>query len=83
MAVGPTLREALDTSFGYLSKKGYCVDGGGANGSGVNGGSGGGNGTCHVFPVAIGEFGSRLTDREVGGWRLAFWDGGSPETRIP
>ncbi|KIZ06214.1 hypothetical protein MNEG_1745 [Monoraphidium neglectum] len=60
MAVGPTLWEALDTSFGYLNQarnfgggggaapwKGYCADG-----------------TCHTFPVAIGEFGSRFVDKD-------------------
>jgi len=51
MAVGDVLREALDKSFGYLNKDGYCDK----------------NGTCHVFPVAIGEFGSRLNDKDVSG----------------
>jgi hypothetical protein len=40
---GPALWDRLSTSFGYLTKKGYC----GSNG-------------CHVFPVAIGEFGSKF-----------------------
>lgn len=60
MAVGPTLWEALDTSFGYLNQKGYCDK----------------RGKCHQFPVAIGEFGSRFADKDVstgargvgGGW---------------
>lgn len=48
VAVGPTLWEALDTSFGYLNQRGYCDK----------------RGKCHTFPVAIGEFGSRFEDKD-------------------
>lgn len=41
---GPGLWNRLSNSFGYLTQQGYCD----------------GNGNCKVFPVAIGEFGSRF-----------------------
>lgn len=52
VAVGPTLWEALDTSFGYLNQEGYCDKK---------------LGECHTFPIAIGEFGSRFADKDVSG----------------
>lgn len=57
VALGAVLREALDNSFGYLSKEGFCMPPGEKGGKGK---------ACHTFPVAIGEFGSRFTDKEVG-----------------
>jgi aryl-phospho-beta-D-glucosidase BglC (GH1 family) len=43
---GQGLWNRLTASFGYLTQQGYCD----------------GRGTCKVFPVAIGEFGSRFTE---------------------
>ena len=43
---GPSLYDALNLSVGYLNKAGYCNSGG----------------TCHVFPIVVGETGSALTD---------------------
>lgn len=42
---GPGLWNRLSESFGYLTQKGYCTQ----------------SQPCKVFPVAIGEFGSRFT----------------------
>ncbi|RYF08132.1 MAG: hypothetical protein EOO40_08025, partial [Deltaproteobacteria bacterium] len=44
-ATGEGLFNRLSTSFGYLTKQGFCS----------------GN-TCHRFPVAVGEFGSKFTE---------------------
>lgn len=43
---GPGLWNRLSESFGYLTQQGYCDE----------------TGLCKVFPVAIGEFGSRFID---------------------
>jgi hypothetical protein len=43
---GTGLWNRLSTSFGYLTQQGYCT----------------GSTPCKVFPVAVGEFGSRFTD---------------------
>ncbi len=43
---GPGLWNRLSASFGYLTQQGYCN----------------GTGACKVFPVALGEFGSRFTE---------------------
>jgi hypothetical protein len=43
---GNELFKVLDASFGYLTKNGYCLT----------------EDDCQVFPVAIGEFGSRFKD---------------------
>jgi len=45
---GSALWDRLQKSFGVLNNKGFCVA----------------NGTCHAFPIAIGEFGGRFL---VGG----------------
>lgn len=44
--VGTGLWNRMTESFGYLTKQGFCI----------------GSGQCKVFPVAIGEFGSKFTD---------------------
>ena len=42
--VGPGLWKRLSSSFGYLTKEGYCTQ----------------SNSCKIFPIAIGEFGSRF-----------------------
>lgn len=45
---GKDWMESLDKAFGYLSQKPGYCA----------------NGKCHVFPIAVGEFGSRFTNPE-------------------
>jgi hypothetical protein len=51
---GPALYKRLSQSFGYLNKQGYCT---GSNTVGAP------SGTCHVFPVILGEMGSGFAVR--------------------
>ena len=51
---GAGLWGRLSTSFGYLSKQGYCT---GSNALGSP------SGACHLFPTMLGETGSGMTVR--------------------
>lgn len=53
---GVGLWSRLSTSFGYLSKQGYCTD---SNALGSP------SGTCHLFPTMLGETGSGMTVRPL------------------
>jgi hypothetical protein len=52
---GPPLYQRLSQSFGYLNKQGYCTS---SNTVGAP------SGTCHIFPIILGEMGSGFVVRK-------------------
>lgn len=59
-SAGQSLVNRLTTSFGSLTKSGFCADSTGAGS------------ICQTFPVAIGEFGSKLEDPRDLAWLKTF-----------
>lgn len=74
---GPALYKRLSQSFGYLNKQGYCLDGSNTVGKP--------SGTCHVFPVVIGETGTGFIDpRDLQPQLdLAAWAVARPGSGVP